>query len=88
MDYPEWIERERKIRSVFLKVAPTIKGKKTYRVCQNCGEICLCHEEACPNCNSVNICAAKIDNAGILPEERIRLKYRFEKLVYSNGQKT
>jgi len=80
MNYEEWIKREKKIRIKILKSSPVIQKEHLYRVCQECEEICLCHEEICPNCNSQNI-QLKV----ILEEEnilsKIRCKERFKKLV-------
>jgi uncharacterized OB-fold protein len=55
MDYSDWIERERRVRVKILNSAPLIQNEHMYRLCKDCGEICLCHEETCPNCNSQNI---------------------------------
>lgn len=75
--YPAWIERERRIRIKILINSPATKGN-LYRVCRKCGEVCLCHEEACPNCNSTDIAGG-----AYLPslEVRVRCRYRFEKLI-------
>ena len=54
-DYDEWISRERKIRIELLKSSSLIRESKIYRICKDCGEICLCHEDRCPNCNFYRI---------------------------------
>jgi len=83
MDYDEWIERERRMRISLLKDSPVIKEKSIYRICQDCGEICLCHEETCPNCNSIRIIQDMLHDKDIevLIGKRIRCKFRFEHLV-------
>jgi hypothetical protein len=81
IEYNEWIQRERKIRIKLLKDSPVIRHKKTFSVCQNCGEICLCHEETCPNCNSDSIVQKKIDDAEMTSGELIRCRFRFEHLA-------
>lgn len=81
MDYEEWIGREKRIRIKLLRDSPVIREKRLYRVCQNCDEICLCHEQACPNCNSNNIVQEKLNDAELLGGERIRCRFRFEHLT-------
>lgn len=83
MNYEEWIGRERRIRTKLLAGSPVILEKRLYPVCQNCGEICLCHEETCPNCNSSNIAQEKLNNieTEVLSGKRIRCAFRFERLA-------
>lgn len=84
MNYDEWIERERRIRIRILNSSPMIQEKQIYRVCIDCGEVCLCHEENCPNCNS-----CRIENQLLLLDNdksvasKIRCQYRFMKLIKS-----
>ena len=61
MDYVDWIMRESKIRIKILLDSPVIRKTGFYRICRDCGEICLCHEKACPNCNKKNISQEKFD---------------------------
>ena len=58
IDYDEWVGRERRVRIKFLMDSPAIIKTGKCRVCQECREICLCHEENCPNCNESNITLA------------------------------
>ena len=55
MDYEEWISRERRIRLTLLMSSPEIKNESISRVCEDCGEVCLCHELSCPNCGGSKI---------------------------------
>jgi len=80
-NYDEWIKREQRIRLSILKKSPIIRKQKIYRICQNCSEVCLCHEETCPNCNSMKIINQRRDDIENNVQNRIRCKYRFEKLV-------
>ena len=79
--YEEWIARERRIRLRLLKNSPQIQATQVYRVCRDCQEICLCHEETCPHCLSVNITEKKL---AVFDDEtlaqRIRCQGRYEKL--------
>ena len=78
MDYDEWISRERRIRANILKNSLVIKNRGTCRVCQYCREICLCHEQTCPNCNADNIAEERIDNIDEEVYKRIRCRFRFD----------
>lgn len=80
MDYDKWIKRECRIRHQILKNSPVIRQKKSYRVCDKCGEICLCHELNCPNCNSDNITERQIADLDSEIEKRIRCIFRFQHL--------
>jgi len=62
--------------------SPEIQNKGICLVCQECGEVCLCHEVTCPNCGSVDIVHQKIEEieTELLSEQRIRCKYRYENL--------
>jgi hypothetical protein len=60
--YNKWIEHQRKFRINLLNSSPEIKNTKIYRVCQDCDEICLCHEMNCPNCGSDVIIPTKIND--------------------------
>ncbi len=55
MSYTEWIERERRIRIRLLLSAPSLMSDGILRVCGACGELCLCHEDRCPNCGSNDV---------------------------------
>ncbi len=79
MDYDEWIERERRLRIRILEGSPLIQKEHCFRVCSECREILLCHEESCPNCDSGSIDRENIETFAALPA-RIRCKYRFLKI--------
>ena len=82
LNYQEWIERERRVRIKILQSSPVIQKDRVCRICNECEEICLCHEEACPNCNASNIDERKLDfevDDGII-KDRIRCEYRFTHL--------
>jgi hypothetical protein len=83
VDYKDWIGRERRLRRKILMDSAVIREKGICRICKECGEICLCHELTCPNCNCKDIIEDKFDNikAEILNGNRIRCKFRFEKLT-------
>jgi hypothetical protein len=81
MDYDVWIERERRIRVKILNSSPIIQKEHKYRVCKSCGEICLCHEESCPNCNSTFITNQRLEiRDGFNIASKIRCQYRFNYL--------
>ena len=81
MDYDKWIERERRIRIRILDNSPVIKNENKYRVCKDCDEILLCHEEKCPNCDSYNIRNKNIYGDIQLLKDKIRCWRRFVNLV-------
>jgi|ETNmetMinimDraft_35_1059890.scaffolds.fasta_scaffold104518_2 hypothetical protein len=80
MNYDEWINRERKIRISLLLNSPLIQKTDTYRTCENCGEICLCHEDFCPNCNANNVIQKKISKTDLISGEYIRCSFRYANL--------
>jgi uncharacterized OB-fold protein len=79
--YQLWIERERKIRIELLNTTLTSMKKKVCHICRDCGEVCLCHEENCSNCDSSNISLENLTVSGdeVIEffEKRIRCCYRF-----------
>ena len=79
MNYEEWIKRERRIRIKILKDSPRISNEKVYRICKCCGEVCLCHEQNCPNCS--NIAEHKIIYIDKEIETRRRSQFRFKHLI-------
>lgn len=83
VNYDSWINRERRIRLKILSRPPVVAGRAVYRVCQDCGEVCLCHEPACPNCNSVAVTEQEVEDleAETGRGERIRCRHRFERLM-------
>lgn len=87
MDYDAWIERERRIRTNLLMASPLVDGRRTYRVCQDCFELCLCHEETCPNCNAENIVQETLAEHQLRLEQHIRCRSRFARLEGSDGEK-
>ncbi len=80
VNYEEWLSRERRIRMKLLNDSPEIRQSKIYRVCRHCGEICLCHEESCPNCGTDQIVLQKIEDATVVSVERIRCRWRYDNL--------
>ncbi len=82
MEYDDWIKRERKIRTKLLESSPLIYKFGICRLCRDCGEICLCHEDTCPNCSSVSILECKLtDDFEDLCNERIRCRFRFDHIL-------
>lgn len=79
MDYDVWIKRERRIRRKMLADGLQKSKDNIYRVCGDCGEVCLCHETQCPNCDSANIeeHCLMVHDVG----SRIRCRLRYVKLV-------
>ena len=88
MDYEEWISRERRIRKALLMSSPEIKNKGICRMCQDCGEICLCHEINCPNCGGSKIVDQQFNDVEreILSGNRIRCRFRFKNIYKIEGQ--
>ena len=86
MNYDDWINRERRIRSKFLMASPLVNGTRKYRLCQECGEICLCHEVRCPNCDADNILVRRVKDVQVELVERIRCRFRFEQLARKHGK--
>ena len=82
MQYENWIERERQFRWKILQSSPRVRNNNTYLICQECGELCLCHEEKCPNCNSIDILEQQLGEISkeALKKTRIRCKYRYNQL--------
>lgn len=70
-----------------MQSSPAIRNDKIFRVCKECGEVCLCHEDTCPNCNSANISNQRLDleNDTVYLEDRIRCRYRFMRMC-ENGR--
>lgn len=78
MNYEEWIKRERRIRTKILNSSPVIQKDRIYRICSDCEEVLLCHEEECPNCKSINVINKKLDfNNSHSLDDRIRCRNRF-----------
>jgi len=80
VEYSEWIRRERRIRVKILKGSSQISKTKLYRVCLDCGEVVLCHEQSCPNCRMENIAEEHITDIDSVAFNRIRCRYRFDHL--------
>jgi len=78
--YEEWIARERRLRLLLLQRSPVIKESGILHICQDCGEVCLCHEETCPDCNSTNIGEAPLFDLTAEAENRFRCRYRYSRL--------
>ena len=77
MDYNEWIQRERRFRIKILKDSPFVRKYSKIRTCNECKEICLCHEEKCPHCGCKDISEQKISLKNKKLEKRIRCVSRF-----------
>ena len=86
MRYASWVEREQRFRWKILQSSPMISKDNIYPTCQDCGELCLCHEEKCPNCNSTNIIQQQLGKIGKdeLRRTRIRCKHRYD-LLFGQG---
>jgi len=82
MDYEQWIRRERRIRTKILRDSRELRGSGLCRICGDCHEFCLCHEEICPNCGGANILLQRVENlvTELAGAERIRGKHRFDQL--------
>lgn len=80
MEYEGWIDGERRFRIKILRDWPEARDDGIYRVCQECGEICICAELRCPNCDSTTIRKEKLDVSELLSGRRIRCRKRFENL--------
>lgn len=87
MEYDIWITRERRLRLQFLRDSHVIQEHHIYRMCQNCDEVVLCHEETCPNCLSQNIMEQRIEgfNDDMELMKKIRCFKRYEKLAIKRG---
>ena len=81
LDYETWIRRERRLRTRILRNSLQIQATHVFRVCRDCGEVCLCHEQVCPNCGGAGVVEQKLgaDKVATL-ETKIRCRKRFEKL--------
>jgi rRNA maturation protein Nop10 len=82
LEYGEWIARERRLRIRLLMQSPDIQRSGLFRVCQQCREICLCHEEVCPNCGGDYIDEQPEDRDQVARGERIRCHLRFQQLAF------
>ncbi|CAB5084005.1 hypothetical protein D3OALGA1CA_429 [Olavius algarvensis associated proteobacterium Delta 3] len=80
MNYADWICRERRLRVQILKGAPQVASSGNVRICQNCGEICLCHEITCPNCGDKNIKPRNLPGWEREYHRRIRCALRYKKM--------
>ena len=82
MDYERWIRRERRIRGRILRDSRMVRERGMCRICGDCEEICLCHEEWCPNCGSENLGQGRVENvaAELAEGARISCKRRFDHL--------
>jgi uncharacterized OB-fold protein len=83
MEYERWIERERRMKVLLLLLdSSLIKEKQICRICQDCGEICLCYELVCPKCNSHRITEEKRYDIErfVMIGVNIRRRFRFNNL--------
>lgn len=76
MDYEPWLERQRRFRLKALAQAPEAAGGR-FRLCAGCGEVCLCHERACPNCGGQRIAWGVLPGGLQEAAGRIRCQKRF-----------
>lgn len=83
MNYADWIIRERRLRVMILRTSPVIKERGTQRVCLACGEVLLCHEEACPDCNAAQIGEVPLFDLAAEAKNRVRCRHRYE-TIYGN----
>ena len=84
MKYQDWIKRERRLRIKILRDWPEARDEGIYRVCQDCGEICLCSEMKCPNCESGNIEKRELPKSRLMDGKLIRCKKRYVKMDFIN----
>lgn len=82
MEYNDWIDRERRIRIKLLDSSSIILKDHIYRVCKICGEVCLCHEEKCPNCDSDEIISEILENNSSIIG-KIRCQHRYKNILNS-----
>ena len=54
-----------------------IREQRVYRICQDCGEVCLCGEIICPNCDSGRIEKERFAPGPMDLAGRIRCRHRF-----------
>jgi len=80
IQYDQWIERERRTRLRLLLDSPVIMKTRIFRVCVVCGEICLCAEVSCPNCNDRSISEKRLEDSRENLLKRINCMYRFKSL--------
>ncbi|CAB1057781.1 hypothetical protein D1BOALGB6SA_2536 [Olavius sp. associated proteobacterium Delta 1] len=86
MEYADWIKRERRIRMKILESSQIIKKSGQYRICHRCGEIVICHEVKCPNCNCDRISEIRMTDLVREAENRIRCRYRFDHIKNFPGK--
>jgi hypothetical protein len=58
--YSVWLERERRVRLRILGQSPEIAATGLHRLCADCGEVLLCHEDECPNCGGRGLAEARL----------------------------
>lgn len=64
-----------------LQHSSLVQENQIFRACQDRNEICLCHEERCPNCDSCNIHGEQLteyDEDDL--DSRIRCEFRFKNI--------
>ena len=79
-DYEEWRECQERTRLALLRSVPSCGGTRPLRVCQACGELCLCHEERCPNCDSHLVAWQDVLDGELADGSRIRCRFRYGRL--------
>ena len=70
-----------RIRQRILTNSPVFQVHKRYRVCQDCAEICLCHELRCPNCDCTTITEQSLPDGEVFAAARYRCRFRFDHLA-------
>lgn len=78
--YEAWIGRERRVRARILQQSSQMRQGGLCRVCARCGEACLCHETACPNCGGGEIALRGVDPLALGGAGLIRCRLRYERL--------
>lgn len=85
MDYQRWIERQRRYRLKTLAQSPQA-AHGAFRLCGDCGEACLCHETACPNCGGADIAWGSLPGGLAEAAGRVRCRLRFQGLPDQPGE--
>ena len=80
IQYDDWIIHQREFRLKLLMDSTEIRQTNIYRICRDCGEICLCREVLCPNCGSAEIDQTRIHDVEkeVISCKRIRCRKRYE----------
>jgi hypothetical protein len=74
--YQDWLERERRIRLRILGQSPEIGASGMYRICADCAEVLLCHEQNCPNCGGRRLNQGKLNREDLPGRMRLAARWR------------